>query len=375
LLLLGIMNPSMAARLAAVLTCALAACASQSDPIDDLPSYDGDTGGGKFDDPNCTDASYRAFLKDYLASKVQADASPCPNGNDASYRLWAYAVSLQLQPIDDRYFDAIQQRAHGGSAEAVVAAGTLDPAARTMLQRLQLIKPKNAGKVGVGAWVEYLYQPALQSATIAVGSVASGQTDQRPREVTSFEAEWLGYVEQARPNAVEAGGWAIWWSIAGDTFEDVRHDAVANDAQKAIDQAWLGHLAAAAPVSTFDADGAAFQGAITQGASDDYTSSVPSPASWQAALLFNPKAGGILSYKTWASAFAEIAPSFNDSTHSDAQSKLLDVIVAARPCASGTDVDTLVARLRTGLASAGADGSGRSLADDAVPVACAPSMP
>jgi hypothetical protein len=377
-------------RLATSLLCSLLAVGcvdSESDPLAGLDPYASDSGGSKADG-DCTDATYRAFVVPYVKSvatstldqlKTAADANPCKAGNDASYRIWSYLAKQQLDPLDERYFDAIQQRQNGqATADQVTAAGKMDQSARTMLQALALVRPAGAGKVGMGAWMNDLYQPALQTTTIAVGTLVFSGTgpDQLPREITADEQEWLGFVEAAQPKLVEANGWAIWWEVAGPTADDVHNNhAGATQAQLDIDAAWLTRLAQEAPKSSFDVDGAAFQNAVTQSISDDFTSSVPQPELWKAELAIAPGAGGPLSYKAWASQFAENAQSFNDSTPSASAVALMADIVAAKPCAAGPDVDMLVTKLKNGLASAGDDGSGHALADDVTPAACVQPTP
>lgn len=364
-------------RLATLLLASTAGCLSATGDdlgLDDLPSYDQDTGGGKGDDPNCTDVSYRAFIQGYLRGEATAEANPCTFGNDASYRIWAYVAGQQLKPMLDAY-DATQVKRFNSQAtrEQVVAAGTLDASARTMLTKLEAIRPAHAGKVGVGAWVEYLYKPALDRAAQSVGAntVTPDSRDQWANEITTFEEEWLAFAERAQPSSTEPHAYTIWWSAAGPKFAKATDTlATSNAEQAAINTSFVARLGATKPAGTFDEDGATFQKEFTAKMGASYTSSTPVVAAWQGAPALKPSGGGPLSYKLWATTFSTIAVDFNARTRSDAQRDLFTRIIALRPCASGPDVDTVVQRLTTGLAAAGSDPSGTPLAQVSVPVAC-----
>lgn len=352
----------------------LTACADSADSVnlDGLDAYDQDTGGGKGDDPNCSDASYREFIQPYMRGEATADANPCTWGNDGSYRIWAYVVGQQLKPTLDRYGAAITQRFNNAiNRDQVAAAGTVDAATRKTLMSLLAIKPAHAGKVGFGAWNEYAFAPAFQLAMRPVDSkvLTPDSIDQLPRQVMSFEDEWLGYVERARPEMTEALGFTIWWQTVESSFRD-SHGTSSTGTQAPIDQTFRERLTATHPDSTFDADGEAFQTAIVAAAAADYTSPEPRVTTWNEAIKMKPRGGGPASYKAWAVSFVTIAPDFNARTHSAAQADIFSSIIAARPCASGPDVDAIVQRVTTALAAAGNDPSGTPLAQDAAPVAC-----
>lgn len=372
----------MTTRLATVLLLSTAACLSSTGDdlgLDDLPAYDQDTGGGKFDDANCTDVTYREFIKGYLRGESAADTNPCVQGNDASYRIWAYVAGEQLKPTLDAYRTAIIDRFQGhGSRDAVVAAGTLPADTKAMLAKLDAVKPAHAGKVGVAAWLEYVYKPALTQATGIIGSnnqvdILTHGMDQLTNEVTTFEDEWLGFAERAQPAATEPHAFTLWWDVAGPKLTDLTGPlATTSDArQKAVNEAFLARMKATRPAGAFDEDGATFQDKVTAKMASDYGLS-PKPAYYAPLVALRPTGGGKLAYATWAQSFAGIAQKFNTgfSAPSADQKALFQLVIDARPCGSGAEVDTIVQRLTTGLASAGNGPDGTPLAQLSVPTAC-----
>jgi hypothetical protein len=335
----------MTTRLASILI-VLTACAASPDPFADLPPYDADTGGGKFDDPNCSDESYRAFLRDYLDGKAEADATPCKFGNDASYRIWSYAVKQKLAPLRDAYDDATAQRQAGAiSKDDVAKAGTLDDATRAALDKLRLVRPANAGKVGVKAWIDDLYAPAVQSVTMAVGPLF-GANDQNSLEVTPYEAEWFDYISAARPTPTEAGTWKLWWDAAGDTFEGLKN-AEYDESAAQLNAAWFAELAKGEPATKLDPDAAEFQTRVVQEIADDSTATHPRLDAWQQVLALQPPGGGPLAYKAWASAFRSVASLYDPDSHTDNEQAILDLLIQARPCGSGPQVDAIVKTLQS----------------------------
>jgi hypothetical protein len=369
----------MTTRLAAVLLLSTAACLSGTGAdlgLDDLPSYDQDTGGGKGDDPSCTDVAYREFIQGYMRGDQAAEANPCTFGNDASYRIWAYVAGEQLEPMFDAYGAAQTKRFNSQlGREQTAAAGTLDQATMAMLTKLEAIRPAHAGKVGVGAWVEYLYKPALDRATQPVGTNAGtpDSRDQWSNEVTTFEEEWLGFAERTQPASTEPHAYTIWWGAAGPKYTGATA-AIANTLaeQAAVNTAFVARLGTTKPAGTFDEDGATFQTELTTKMAASYAAITPTPAAFQGALALKPSGGGPMSYKTWASAFASIAVEYNARTRGDAQRELFTQIIALRPCGAGPDVDTVVGHLTTGLASAGNGPDGTTtLSQLSVPTACA----
>ena len=361
----------MMTRLLILLAAACVAQESELD-LDGLPTYDSDSGAGKGDDANCTDASYRAFIVPYLRGEAAADANPCTWGNDASYRIWVYLVGEQLKPLRDRYTQAIQKRFQNqATREQVVAAGTLDDATRAKLAQLLAVKPAHAGKVGFGAWRDYAYEPALALAICGVGSqvLTSDAIDQLSRQIMPFEDEWLGFVERAQPEMTEPMSFAIWWMVVEASFRDTR-SPLSTGTQEPIDLAYVQRLVTTRPAGGFDDDGASFQSAITAGLAEAFGTTSPKLAAWREGAKMQPRGGGPRSYKAWAVPFAAIAQDFNTRTRTAEQRELFQLIIAARPCGSGPEVDELAQRLTTGLASAGNDPSGTPLATLAVPVAC-----
>jgi hypothetical protein len=347
----------MTTRLAYALVLASACATTAPDPFDGLSPYEADTGGGKFDDPSCTDASYRAFMKDYLADAAAADANPCKQGNDASYRIWSYALKQELRPVIDRYSDAIDARASYGDAALVAPAGTLDDATRAAVAKLMVVKPAHAGKVGYQAWLDDLYAPAVQDATAVVGPI--GITDQPLYQITPYENEWLTMVEAAAPAMVEGGSWEKWWGVVGDSFDSIHNEFPVDD----IGTAWVARLAKTAPASTFDEDGAAFQAHITDDIDQDFSASVDHGALYQTALAMKPAGGGPLAFKAWASKLSDVGAVYDADQHTDLQQKAVDLIIAAKPCGAGPDVDAIAARLASLPAP---------LAAAATPTACMP---
>ena len=367
----------MTTRVAALLLASTAACLSGTDDdlqLDDLPSYDEDTGGGKADDPNCTDVSYRAFIKSYMRDDAPATANPCPNGNDASYRIWTYVAGQKLKPMFDAY-DTARRKRHSNlvTRDQVIAAGTIDETTMEVLTKLEAVQPAHAGRIGVQAWITYLYKPALDRATMSVGTsqLSPDSRDQLSNEITSFEEPWLGFVERAQPIATAPKAWALWWTAAKLHFADATSSMSNTFADHAtINAAFVARLGETKPAGAFDEDGATFQTEFTTKMGASYKSSTPSAAPWMGSLPLKPSGGGILSYKTWASTFATIAADFSSRTRGDAQRDLFKQIIALRPCGSGSEVDVLATKLETRLATAGNDPSGTPLSEVAVPTAC-----
>ena len=371
---------------------ASAACVTEAgDPLglDGLPPYNGDGGAGKGDDPNCTDAAYRDFIKPYMATvaglgapltgdalaqvKAAAADNPCKSGNDASYIIWAYVASNQLAPTFDTYNAAIEKRSADRNfpPAQVDQAGTLGDAQRATLQALALVRPQHAGRLGFAQWGNGLFAPAIKAASRTVGTLAVlAKPEQLAFQIAPYEDEWLRFVEASEPTSVEPT-YAIWAELAGGVLHGLQTDVTANAAQIELDHAFMTRLATTRPDTTFDADGYAFQTTFTS--QFVFTTSNPYLRYDQdVRALAPPRAGGILSYKAWATVFVEVAQMFNQHTPSADQKGTMAAFVAARPCGSGPEVDALAMRLRDALALAGDDGAGRALADDAVIDACAP---
>lgn len=353
------------------------ACVSGADDdlgLDDLSSYDEDTGGGKADDPNCTDVSYRAFIKDYMRDAAEASANPCPNGNDASYRIWAYAAAQKLKPMFTAYAAARSKR-HNNliTREQAMAAGTVGEDTLDELAKLEAVKPAHAGRVGVTAWIQYLYKPGIDVATMSVGSnrIATDSRDQYSNEITSFEEPWLDFIERAQPIATAPKSWALWWTAAEPHFADATSSMSNSSPEHAVvNTAFVARLGETKPAGTFDEDGVAFQTEFTTKIGASYKSLTASATPWMGSLPLKPSGGGILSYKTWANTFSTIAAEFNSRSRNETQRELFKQVIALRPCGSGTEVDTLSQKLVTRLANAGVDPSGKPLASVAVPTAC-----
>jgi hypothetical protein len=370
---------------------ATSGCAVDNDPLglDDLAPYGTGGDAGKGDDANCTDETYRAFIKPYMQQaaslgaplsdesiaqlKTAAAANPCASGNDASYRIWAYAARKQLTPLIERYDEVIQNRFRSNSVTPaeLETAGTLDEQTRATLAALAFAKPAHAGKVGYGEWAN-MYESALITATTGVGyqfGLVGATGNQQGREIVPFENEWLTWIEANQPIPT-APVFAIWWSkIERDVDDMTTYFGTASEAQRAIDHTFTVRLGDVAPDTDMDADGEMFQKTVTLRAAEETRTAAPLQF-FTDALAMKPRAGGPLSYKAWATAFAELAPTFNDSPPTPTALAMMATIVAARPCASGADVDTLSTRLHTRLASAGDDGAGHPLADVVVPTAC-----
>jgi hypothetical protein len=364
----------MTSRLAAVLLVAsVSACVTDGSEIDldALPPYDTDT---KADNSSCTDAAYRTFLQTYFAGAANAGDNPCKWGNDASYRIWAYVAGEKLAPMLEAYNAAATKRFNGQiTREQAAAAGTLTPVTRATLDKLAKIRPAHAGKVGVGAWREYLYKPAFDAATrpIAVNQPLPDARDQWTNEVTAFEEEWLAFVERSQPKATEPHAFTIWWQVVESRVKDATASSASSIAeQAAVHQTFMARLAEIRPAGAFDDDAVTFQTAVTSAIAMNYASTTPMPEKWRDTIKLRPTGGGAKSFATWATAFADVAVEFNARTRTDAQRELFALLITSRPCASGPDVDTIVQRLTTGLASAGTDPSGNSLSAVAVPVAC-----
>jgi hypothetical protein len=365
-------------RIATMIALATTACLTSPESdlgLDRLPAYQQDTGGGdKSDDANCTDAGYRTVIQAYFRSEAAADANPCKDGNDASYRIWAYVAGQKLEPVIRAYTEAADRRFAGSmTREQTKAAGTLDAATRDTLTLLAAIRPHHAGKIGLGAWRDELYAPAIAAATrpIGDGQPVPDARDQWSFEVTSFEDEWLGWIEQAMPDVTEPQAFAIWWEVTQQLFDDATRLATNSLAeQAAASAAFLERLAATRPSGAFDEDGAAFQDKLTRQMAVAYNALSPNLAKWRSAVTLKPSGGGKLSYKAWAVSFAEIAQVFNASVPSDEKRALFSLVISVRPCASGSEVDELVQRLSTGLAAAGNVSDGTPLSQVAVPTAC-----
>lgn len=367
------------ARLATLLLLSASACVAQGGEdlnLDGLPSYDADTGGGKGDDPNCTDASYREFIQGYFKSELNADANPCVWGNDASYRIWAYAAGEQLKPMLSAYSDAALARYDsGGTKDSVIAAGTLDDATRGKLEALEAIRPAHAGKVGAAAWIEYLYGPSLDGATsiVASGNIIELQTygpDQYATQITPFEDEWLSFAERNQPVATEAFAYTQWWPVVQKPLESATHLPTALEPQKTINATFVSRLAATHPAGAFDEDQTTFQTEVTAKLAASY--GYFDPSEWAAKLTLQPSGGGIASYTAWATAFGQMLGDFTGfAGPSDEDKQRMQLVIGAKPCASGPDVDALVQRLTTNLASAGNAPDGTPWTQVIVPVACA----
>ena len=370
---------------------ASAACVTEAgDPLglDGLPPYNGDGGAGKGDDPNCTDAAYRDFIKPYMATvaglgapltgdalaqvKAAAAENPCKSGNDASYIIWAYVASGQLAPTFDAYNAAIEKRSDDRNFPPVQVdqAGTLTDAQRAMLQALALVRPQHAGVHGF-AWWGTLVAPAFKVASRSVGTLAVlAKPEQLAFQITPYEEEWLAFVESSEPTPVEPT-FAAWESFVDPLLHQLEADVSPNAAQAEVEHAFMTRLATTRPDTTFDADGQAFQTAFTSQFVFDYRNPYLTYDQEMVALK-PPRAGGILSYKAWATVFVDAAQRFNGSTPSADQKGTMAALVAARPCGSGPEVDALGMRLHDALVAAGDDGAGRALADDAMIDACAP---
>jgi hypothetical protein len=359
---------------------ALTACVGTHDDLglDDLPPYDQDTGGGKGDDPNCTDESYRAFIPGYLRDEVKADANPCAWGNDASYRIWAYVAGEQLKPMLEAYRAASNKRASArGTRDEVIAAATLSDETKVMLQKLEQIKPAHAGKVGVAAWLEFLYKPTLEQASGIVSSldtsvIITEGVDQMKHEITPFEDEWLGFAERAQPTATEEHSFTLWWQLVGPKLSDPLgplSTTIFDAKQKAIDATYVTRLASIRPAGPFDADGQTFHADVTAKIAADYGFS-GNPDRFAGMVPMRPTGGGPLSYAAWAQPFVAVAQKYSAGTPSEVEKRSFQLIIDARPCGSGPEVDAIVQRLKTGLATAGNAPNGTPLAVVAVPTAC-----
>jgi len=370
----------MTTRVAAFLLAALSTTACVTDSgdtvdLDGLPAYDQDTGAGKGDDPNCSDVSYREFLQKFVANTAPAEDNPCKWGNDASYRIWAYVAGEQVKPMLAAYSAAQQKRFQGtGTREQAIAAGTLGEQAKAMLDRIAAIQPAHAGKVGFGAWRDFLYAPAIKAATqpVGLGQPLPDARDQWSNEITAFEEDWLAYIEAHQPQVTEAHSYTIWAEVAVPLYKgaiDTLSNTLAE--QATVNNAFVERLGETHPAGAFDEDGAAYQSQVTTLVAADFTAITPQPARWETAGLLAPSGGGSLSYKTWAVQFANIAQVFNTSTRTDAQRKIFQLVIDARPCASGPAVDEVVQRLVTGLAAAGNGPDGTSLSNLSKPTACA----
>lgn len=367
----------MTAKLAAVLLLSTAACLSSGSDdlgLDDLSSYDQDTGGGKGDDPNCSDATYRTFVQGFMAGTAKAEENPCKWGNDASYRIWAYVAGEQLRPMFEAYGDAQSKRFHNQvTRDQVVKAGTLTMQVKDRITALATIRPAHAGKVGIGAWEEFLYKPALSVATRPVGTdqLTPEAREQWTNEVTAFEDEWLAYVEHAMPQVTEANGWAIWWQLVGATYAGANDQAANTIAdQAAVNKKLVDRLAATKPAGAFDEDMTVFQSEFTAKIADDYRAGRTYTNRWYGTSAIKPTGGGLSSYRAWASTFAAVAVDYNAKAHSFEEKVLVNTIINSRPCASGPDVDMIVQRLQTGLAQAGNSPESGPFSALAKPVAC-----
>lgn len=365
----------MTTRLAALLAAfATTACVTEgADSLDELPIYDQDTGGGKFDDANCTDETYRTFIRGYMAGTEEATANPCVSGNDASYRIWAYLAGDTLKPMLAAYQDAKSKRFNGNASKAdVIAAGTLSETAKASLAKLEAIRPANAGRVGVAAWLEYLYTPAFTAATPIVGgdqaALLTEGLDQHPFEITAFEEEWLGFAERNQPTATEGHAFTLWWNATKPTVDDLSNPfASTSEAEASTRATFLERLAATRPAGAFDEDQTTFQTEVTTKIAAEYNV-LGDTAKYAASIALKPAGGGAVSYKTWAVAFAGIAQRYTAAAN-DKQKAIFQQVIDLRPCASGPDVDTLVTRLAV-LTAVGPDGV-TPMATSAVPTACA----
>lgn len=370
----------MTTRLAALLLLAAstAACVTESVDLnlDDLPSYDESTGAGKADDANCTDETYRTFIQAYFAGTSAADTNPCTWGNDASFRIWAFVAGQQLAPTLDAYGTSITKRFNRqASKEQVIAAGTLDEATRAALAKLEAIRPTYAGRVGFAAWRDSLYKPTFDVAIRPVGSQSlEDGIDQRSNEVTEFENEWLAFAERSQPIATEKLAFAIWWEHIGPTVKELSGpiSVAASVEERERNATLMTRIATTRPAGAFDEDALTFQAEIVAKIAGDYmfATDVSTAERWAPAATLKPIGGGPLSYKAWASTYANLAVEYNTRARNDGQRAIFELLRDARPCGSGPDVDELVTRLTTALANAGNDPAGTPLAQTIVPTAC-----
>ncbi|HEY4177364.1 MAG TPA: hypothetical protein VGM90_11045 [Kofleriaceae bacterium] len=332
----------------AVLTTACAV--DQSEPFGDLPAYDEQTGGdGKADDGTCTDETYRAFLTDYQAKTVTADANPCKGGNDASFRLWSFALGQQMQPLFDR------TRAIGGSdtvtAEAIKDAASLTATERDALAALMLVRPESTGLVGATEWTK-VYKTAFGLASASIGPAAA-PVDPAHR-VTAYEAEWLTLIETSRPKMNEAGSYDVWFAVHKDRLSSMNTTALVHPSSPLADgeAAFVAEIAKAVPSSSFDVDAVAFQSDVAMGVHNLYRStkfgSAPTGAQIELAQTLpalRPAGGGPKAYAAWATAFATDFNLVQPST----ETPLLKTLLAMKPCGMGPDADTAYSSLTTAM--------------------------
>jgi hypothetical protein len=270
------------------LVLATSACATDVDGdldrLDGLAPYAGDSGStGKSDDANCTDESYRMFIKAYRQHTITADENPCTSGNDASYRIWLAVFWKEMGPFTDAYDEVIQARARGAATpEQVAAAGTMTDALRTKLAELALVKPIHAGRVAESDWA-VKYSLGLLAASTSTGNQFAGPNDQAADEILPFEDEWLTEIEKAQPTLVEAGAFELTWRNVGDPFE-TRATGEALDRELAF----ISRLANVLSTSTFDADNAMFQTRVTATLVDESTTLAFKVGSWTKAVDRHP---------------------------------------------------------------------------------------